>query len=72
MEVTELLEAVVVELDPLEDGFSGALVEVYRRGDRYVLLETASGSGNQLLTFSSKDKELVYAALVRELGGFLQ
>jgi sporulation-control protein spo0M len=72
MEVTELLEALVVELDPLEDGFSGALVEVYRRGDRYVLLETASGSGNRLLTFSSKDKELVYAALVRELGGFPQ
>ena len=72
MEVTELLEALVVELDPLEDGFSGALVEVYRRDDRYVLLETASGSGNRLLTFSSKDKELVYAALVRELGGFLQ
>jgi hypothetical protein len=48
------------------------LVEVYRRGERYVLLETASGSGNRLLTFSSKDKELVYAALVRELGGSLQ
>jgi hypothetical protein len=72
MEVTELLEALVVELKPLEHGFSGALVEVYRRGERYVLLETASGSGNRLLTFSSKDKELVYAALVRELGGFLQ
>ena len=64
----------VVDMDPLLDGFSGVLVEVYREkeswgGFRYVLLETASGSGDQLLRFSSKDRELVYAALARELGG---
>jgi hypothetical protein len=57
-----------VEMDPLEDSFSGALVEVHRRGDRYVLLETAPATGNRLLRFSSKDRELVYATLARELG----
>ena len=67
----------VVDMDPLLDGFSGVLVEVYREreypgGFRYVLLETASGTGDQLLRFSSKDREVVYAALTRELGGYLQ
>ena len=37
-------------------------------GFRYVLLETASGTGDQLLRFSSKDRELVYTALAHELG----
>ena len=36
----ELLESLFVELDPLEDGFVGVLLEIYRHGDRYVLLET--------------------------------
>ena len=72
MEHSELLEALFVELDPLEDGFSGALVEVHRHGNRYVLLEIAPSTGNRLLRFSSKDKVLVYAALARELGGSLQ
>jgi hypothetical protein len=58
-------------------GFSGVLVEIYREressgGFRYVLLETASGTGNQILRFSSKDRELVYAALAREIGSSLQ
>jgi hypothetical protein len=58
-------------MDPLLDGFSGVLIEIYREKDpsggyRYVLLETACASGNQLLKFSSKDKGLVYAALTRE------
>jgi hypothetical protein len=60
-------------MDPLLDGFSGVLVEIYRErepsgGFRYVLVETASATGNQLLKFSSKDRELVYAALARDLG----
>jgi hypothetical protein len=67
----------VVDMDPLLDGFSGVLVEIYREressgGFRYVLLETASGTGDQLLRFSSKDRKLVYAALARELGGSMQ
>ena len=33
----ELLESFFVELDPLTDGLVGVLVEVHRRGDRYVL-----------------------------------
>lgn len=57
---------------PLEDGFAGMLVEIHCHGDRYVLLETAPTSGNRLLRFSCKDKELVYAALARELGGILE
>ena len=64
-------------MDPLLDSFSGVLVEIYREressgGFRYVLLETASGTGDQLLRFSSKDRKLVYAALARELGGSMQ
>jgi hypothetical protein len=65
----ELLESLFVELDPLTDGFAGVLLEVHRRGDRYVLLETALTTGNRLLTFSSEDKELIYAAFANELGG---
>ncbi len=64
----ELLESHFVELDPLTDGFVGVLLEVHRHGDRYVLLETAPATGNRLLRFSSKDRELVYAAFVQELG----
>jgi hypothetical protein len=72
----EQLFASVVGMDPLLDGFSGVLVEIYRERDpsggfRYVLLETACVSGNQLLRFSSKDKGLVYAALARELDSSL-
>ena len=68
----EQLFASVVGMDPLLDGFSGVLVEIYRErapsgGFRYVLLETACASGNQLFRFSSKDKGLVSAALAREL-----
>ena len=64
----ELLESFFLELDPLEDGFGGVLLEIYRNGDRYVLLEVAPSTGHQLLRFSSKERELVYAAFTRELG----
>lgn len=57
-----------MEMDPLQDGFVGVLVEIYRHGDRYILLETAPATGNRLLTFSSRDKGLVYAAFAQELG----
>ena len=65
----ELLESLFVELDPLEDGFVGVLLEIYRYGDRYVLLEVAPATGNRLLKFSSKDRGLVSAVLAGELGG---
>jgi hypothetical protein len=61
-----LLESFLVELHPLVG--IGVLLEIHRHGDRYVLLETAPATGNQLLRFSSKDRELVYAAFARELG----
>ena len=69
----EQLFTSVVDMDPLLDGFSGVLVEIYREREpsgefRYILLETASGTGDQLLRFSSKDRELVYTALAHELG----
>jgi hypothetical protein len=67
----ELLESLFLELDPLEDGFGGVLLEIHRSGDRYVLLEVAPSSGNQLLRFSSKDRGLVYAAFARELNSSL-
>ncbi len=72
----EQLFASAIGMDPLLDGFSGVLVEIYQERDpsggfRYVLLETACVSGNQLLKFSSKDKKLVYAALARELNASL-
>jgi hypothetical protein len=69
----EQLFASAVGMDPLLDGFSGVLVEVYRErepagGFRYVLLETAAATGDRLLRFSSKDRELIYALLASELG----
>ena len=69
----ELLFASVVGMDPLLDGFTGVLVEVYRErepsgGFRYVLLETAAATGDRLLRFSTNDRELIYAALASELG----
>lgn len=63
----KLLESLFVELDPLEDGCTGVLVEIHRDGGRYVL-ETAPATGNRLLRFSSEDRELVYAILNQELG----
>ncbi len=62
----ELLESLFVELDPLVG--IGVLLEIHRYGDRYVLLEIAPVTGNRLLRFSSKDRELVYAAFTHELG----
>jgi hypothetical protein len=64
----ELLESLFVEMDPLEDGFAGVLLEIHRHGDWYVLLETAPTTGHQLLRFSSKDRGLVYAAFAYERG----
>ncbi len=70
----EQLFVSAVGMDPALDGFSGVLVEVYRERDpsggvRYVLLETASATGNHLLTFTSADPSLVAGILLREIGG---
>ena len=53
----ELLESAFVEMDPVVDGFVGVLVELMRVEQRYVLRETAAGSGNRLLVISLADEK---------------
>lgn len=65
----EILESVTVAMDPAVDGFFGVLVELIFDGERYVLSETALGSGNRLLRFRSCDPEPAYALLKAELSG---
>ena len=62
-----VLESVVVEMDPTLVGFTGVLVELVFDGERYVLAETALGSGNRLLRFRLEDRTLAYALFVAEL-----
>lgn len=63
----EVLESVAVVMEPVSDGFAGVLVELVFDGERYVFSETALGSGNRLLRFSSCDPEPAYAFLKAEL-----
>jgi hypothetical protein len=63
----EVLESVFIEMDPILHGFCGVLVELSGVGERYVLLETAAGSGNHLLKFASGSRELAYALFEAEL-----
>ncbi len=63
----EVLESVFVEMDPVLDGFRGVLVELLCVGESYVLLETAAGTGNPLLRFSSRSLDSIYALLEAEL-----
>ena len=65
----EVLESVVVGMDPALDGFEGVLLELVFDGERYVLSETALGSGNRLLSFRSRDRDAAYALLEKELSG---
>ena len=60
-------ENVFVEMDPVLDGFCGVLVELLGVGESYVLLETAAGTGNRLMRFSSRSPELAYAFFEAEL-----
>jgi hypothetical protein len=64
----EVLESVFVEMDPVLDGFGGVLVELVGVGESYVLLETAVGTGNRLLRFSSESPDLAQALFEAELG----
>jgi hypothetical protein len=64
----EVLESVFVEMDPVLDGFGGVLVELVGVGEGYVLLETAVGTGNRLLRFSSESPDLAQALFEAELG----
>jgi hypothetical protein len=63
----EVLESVFVEMDPILHGFRGVLVELVGAGEGYVLLETAAGTGNRLLRFSSRSLELAHAFFEAEL-----
>ncbi len=63
----EVLESVYVEMDPVLHGFCGVLVELLGVGEGYVLLETAVGTGNRLLRFSSRSPDLAYAVFEAEL-----
>ena len=70
----EQLFVSAMDMDPALDGFSGVLVEIYREKDpsggfRYVLLETASATGNHLLRFTSADPSVVVRMLLQEIGG---
>ena len=48
--------------------FSGVFVELLGVGESYVLLETAAGTGNRLLRFSSESPDPAYAIFEAELG----
>jgi hypothetical protein len=56
----EIIDSIAVEMDPTLDGFAGVLFELVFDGERYVLVETALGSGNRLLCFRSNDRRLAY------------
>ena len=69
----KLLESLFVEMDPLEDGFGGVLLEVHRHGDRYVLLKVApsratscSGSPRRTWNWSTQPSFASAAAPVVE------
>lgn len=63
----EVIESIAVEMDLALDGFAGVLFELVFDGERYVLAETALGSGNRLLRFRSSDRKLAYALFEAEL-----
>jgi hypothetical protein len=64
----EILESVFIEMDPAVSGFVGVFVDLWRRGEEFVFTETAAGTGNRLLTFSSREREAAYRLLHEELG----
>lgn len=76
-----LIDAYVVELDPVVDGFSGVLVELYVLGtgvghgqaangasEVYEVRQSALASGNRLAVFSSGDAGLARAVFEGEIG----
>jgi hypothetical protein len=64
----DLMESVFVEMDPVVHGFAGVLVELSRVGKRYVLRQTAVGSGNRLLKIDLESEGLARALFEEELG----
>ena len=64
----EVLESVVA-MDPVMDGFAGAIVELVFDGERYVLAETALGSGNRPLRSRLRGPRAAYSLFEAELVG---
>ena len=64
----EVIEAVFVEMDPLQEGFCGVLVELVATGEGYAVVETAAGTGNRLLLFRSTNPALARLLFEAELG----
>lgn len=64
----EILESVFVEMDPASCGFAGVFVDLWRMGEEFVFTETAAGTGNRLLTFTSRERDLAYRIWRQELG----
>ena len=64
----EILESVFIEMDPAICGFVGVFVDLWRCGEEFVFTETAAGTGNRILTFSSREREAAYRLLREELG----
>lgn len=62
----EVLESVFVEMEPVQHGFRGVLVELLGEGN--VLLETAAGTGNRLLEFRTRRLRLAGFLFEAELG----
>jgi hypothetical protein len=56
-------------MDPVLYGFAGVLVEHFRAGEGYAVLETAAGSGDRLLDFFSESEPLARALFDAELRG---
>lgn len=71
---SELLDAYVVELDPVVDGFTGVLVELYALGSGaqgyYEVRQSALASGNRLLLFSTGEEGLARVIFEAGAGGF--
>ena len=63
----ESIEAVFVEMDPVQDGFCGVLIELVAVGEGYAVVETAAGSGNRLLRFRSRSQALARSLFESEL-----
>ena len=63
----EVLESVVVRMDPAVDGFAGVLIELVAAGEGYAVVETAAGSGNRLLLFRSRSQEIARSLFEAEL-----
>jgi hypothetical protein len=63
----EILESVFIEMNPAVCGFVGVFVDLWCKGEEFVFTETAAGTGNRLLTFSSREREAAYLLLREEL-----